>query len=216
MEASALPLLGAVGEKGDKSDKEHVILLNDANTVQAEFRVGVGGKIGVGFKFADGKAQTVLGVVKADEMKRTVEKAGKTVPVGTPGELYHRPRTSFVADFIGHPNLMRGTLVGSDGEHGLVETGAGRFRANRNGDLSDGVTVSIRPEQMRIVTGRAASNGSTNRFVGKPIETTFLGEASEHVLDVNGQRVKVISAPPIFDVPSEIAVYAAISTQNGT
>lgn len=79
-----LPLLGAGGEKGDKSDTEHVILLNDANTVQAEFRVGQGGKIGIGFKFADGKTQTLLGVVKADEMKRTVEKAGKKVPVGTP------------------------------------------------------------------------------------------------------------------------------------
>ena len=127
--------------------------------------------------------------------------------VGTPGELYHRPRTSFVADFIGQTNLMKGTLVGTDGDHVLVETGAGRFRASRNGDLRDGVTLSIRPEQMRIVTGRAASsNGSTNRIVGRPIETTFLGEASEHVLDVNGQRVKVISAPPMFEVPGEIAV----------
>ena len=64
--------------------KEHVVLLNDANTVQAEFRVGASGKIGIAFKFADGKTQTLLGVVKADEMKRTVEKDGKKVPVGTP------------------------------------------------------------------------------------------------------------------------------------
>jgi iron(III) transport system ATP-binding protein len=136
-----------------------------------------------------------------------VLKDGRLVQVGTPGELYHRPRTSFVADFIGQTNLMRGTLVGTEGEHVLVETGAGRFRASRNGDPKDGVTLSIRPEQMRIVTGRAvASNGTTNRIVGRPIETTFLGEASEHVLDVNGQRVKVISAPPMFEVPSEIAV----------
>jgi hypothetical protein len=81
---SALPLLGAGGGKGDTSGKEHGVLLNDANTVQAEFRIGAGGKIGIGFKFADGKTQTLLGVVKADEMKRTVEKAGKKVPVGTP------------------------------------------------------------------------------------------------------------------------------------
>jgi len=80
----AMPLLGAGGDKGDKSGKEHVILLNDANTVQAEFRVGAGGKIGIGFKFADGKTQTLLGVVKADELKRTAEKDGKKVPVGTP------------------------------------------------------------------------------------------------------------------------------------
>jgi len=81
---STLSLLGAAGEKGDKSGKEQAVSLNDANTVQAEFRVGKGGKIGIGFKFADGKTQTLLGVVKADEMKRTVEKDGKKVPVGTP------------------------------------------------------------------------------------------------------------------------------------
>ena len=39
------------------------------------------------------------------------------------------------------------------------------------------------------------------------METTFLGEASEHVLLVNGrQRVKVISAPPLFEPPEELAV----------
>ena len=41
---------------------------------------------------------------------------------------------------------------------------------------------------------------------GKPIETTFLGEASEHVLLVNDQRLKVIAAPPLFEVPPEITV----------
>src|SRR5690349_4438761 len=80
--APALPLLGGE-ERGDKSGKDHVVLLKDANTVQAELRVGTGGKIEIGFKFADGKTQTLFGVVKADVMQRTVEKAGKKVPVST-------------------------------------------------------------------------------------------------------------------------------------
>ena len=45
-----------------------------------------------------------------------------------------------------------------------------------------------------------------NRIVGKPIETTFLGEASEHVLMVNDQKLKVISTPPLFNVPAELAI----------
>jgi len=40
-----------------------------------------------------------------------------------------------------------------------------------------------------------------NRVFGKPIESTFLGEASEHVLLVNGQRIRVVSTPPLFSVP---------------
>jgi len=57
---------------------------------------------------------------------------------------------------------------------------------------------------MQIV--RRGSAGRTNRLTGKPIEMTFLGESTEHVLEINGQRVKVISAPPIFDVPAEVTV----------
>jgi len=35
-----------------------------------------------------------------------VLKDGKLVQVGTPGELYHKPKTAFVADFIGQTNLL--------------------------------------------------------------------------------------------------------------
>lgn len=72
-------LLGA-----DSPTFEQVVSLNNTNTVRAEFRVGADGKIEIGFKFADGKTQTLLGVVKADEIKRTVEKDGKKLLVGTP------------------------------------------------------------------------------------------------------------------------------------
>ena len=56
------------------------LTLNDADTVEAEFRVGGTGKIAVMLKFADGKTQTLLGAVKADTQKRTVEKDGKKTP----------------------------------------------------------------------------------------------------------------------------------------
>jgi hypothetical protein len=56
------------------------LTLNDADTVEAEFRVGGTGKIAVTLKFADGKAQTLLGAVKADTLMRTVQKEGKKTP----------------------------------------------------------------------------------------------------------------------------------------
>jgi iron(III) transport system ATP-binding protein len=146
-----------------------------------------------------------------------VMRAGRLAQVGTPGELYHRPASSFVADFIGNTNLLPGRVAGREGQHLVVETAAGRLLAGLAqptvGDsdatpagASDGrVIVSIRPEQMQIARNGAV-DPRRNRLVGRPIETTFLGEASEHVLEVNDQRVKVISAPPLFDVPPEMAV----------
>ena len=129
-------------------------------------------------------------------------KDGVLEQVGTPSELYHKPTSAFVADFIGQTNLLPGRVVERNGTTVRVETKAGTLTAAANGETSDKVVVSIRPEQIRIA--RPAPDGldfgmpHANRLVGKPIETTFLGEASEHILIVNGQRLKVISAPPLF------------------
>jgi iron(III) transport system ATP-binding protein len=134
-----------------------------------------------------------------------VLKEGKLAQIGTPSELYHKPATSFVADFIGQTNLMRGQVVSREGTTVQLQTPAGRVIAMADGDLPTNVTISIRPEQMQI-----AQNGHTvagrNRIVGRPIETTFLGEASEHVLLVGEHRLKVVAAPPLFDVPAEMTV----------
>jgi len=139
--------------------------------------------------------------------------AGRLAQVGTPGELYHRPNSAFVADFIGHTNLLPGRIVEKNHETVRVETAAGRLLASTgSSDLANGseVTVSIRPEQMRIARRRgfrADQVEPDNYLVGKPVETTFLGEASEHVLLVNdSQRLRVICAPPLFDVPEQMAV----------
>jgi iron(III) transport system ATP-binding protein len=140
-----------------------------------------------------------------------VMRDGRVVQVGRPGELYHRPVNSFVADFIGHTNLLPGTVAGREGATVLVETPAGRVVAPARDGLPDRVILSIRPEQMRVQSsGFRVQDGRNgrNRMVGKTLETTFLGEASEHVLAVGGggQRVKVVAAPPLFDVPAELAV----------
>jgi iron(III) transport system ATP-binding protein len=140
-----------------------------------------------------------------------VMRAGKIAQVGRPGDLYYRPVNSFVADFIGHTNLLPGTIVSRNCETVRVETSAGAFTAATDQkDLPDRVTLSIRPEQMRIRKqgGEAAVAANGNSMTGRTVETTFLGEASEHMIEVGmaGQRVKVISAPPLFDVPEQLAV----------
>ncbi|HSZ56379.1 MAG TPA: ABC transporter ATP-binding protein [Tepidisphaeraceae bacterium] len=131
--------------------------------------------------------------------------AGRIVQVGTPADLYHRPASSFVADFIGETNLLRGKVIGREDGQVCVETAAGPIRAAGGRELSGEVTLSIRPEQMRLADARPASDG-LNRLEGDVTETTFLGEASEHVLLVKGQKIKVVSSPPLFDPPRRLTV----------
>ena len=45
-----------------------------------------------------------------------VLKDGKLLQVGTPGELYHSPKDSFVAGFIGQTNLITGKIIGADAD----------------------------------------------------------------------------------------------------
>ncbi len=40
-----------------------------------------------------------------------VLKDGRVAQIGSPGELYHRPKSTFVADFVGQTNLIRGKIV---------------------------------------------------------------------------------------------------------
>ncbi|MGB7161026.1 MAG: ABC transporter ATP-binding protein [Tepidisphaeraceae bacterium] len=143
-----------------------------------------------------------------------VLKGGRLAQVGTPDELYHRPHTSFVADFIGQTNLIPGTLMTRDEKNWVIKTPVGSVMAslaNAPAGINGGaeVLVSIRPEQMQIArNGRPADGGGggENRMIGRPLESTFLGEASEHVLLVNDHRLKVISAPPLFHVPEQLTV----------
>ena len=140
-----------------------------------------------------------------------VMKDGRVAQVGTPGELYRRPRNSFVADFIGQTNLVPGRLVSRDGAAAVVETAAGRIAAAVDGYVPTGrddVVLSIRPEQIRVANGTAGASPApgVNRLAGKAVETTFLGDASEHVVAVGGQRLRVVRTPPLLDAPTEMAI----------
>jgi iron(III) transport system ATP-binding protein len=134
-----------------------------------------------------------------------VLKEGRLAQIGSPGELYQKPRNRFVADFIGNTNLISATITGRSGNRIELNSAAGPLVAIGEGEFPRAVTVSIRPEQMEIVADDAPPNGR-NRLTGKTLQTTFLGEASEHVLLVNDTRLRVISAPPIFDPPPHMKV----------
>jgi iron(III) transport system ATP-binding protein len=133
-------------------------------------------------------------------------KDGRLVQVGAPAELYHRPRTGFVADFIGQANLFSGSVIGR-GAGGIVrlKTPLGQIVANVDHQVPDEVKVSIRPEQIHI--SRDPQTDGKNVISGRPIATTFLGEASEHTLLVNeDQPVRFIATPPLFTVPPQLSI----------
>jgi iron(III) transport system ATP-binding protein len=77
-----------------------------------------------------------------------VMRAGRIEQVGTPEEIYERPASRWLAEFLGEADVLPGTA--SDG---VVECELGRFGAA--GDLAGTVEVVIRPESVAIGTGPA-------------------------------------------------------------
>lgn len=123
-----------------------------------------------------------------------VMKAGQIEQLAAPVEIYNRPRTRFVADFIGDTNLLSGTVVGGhivvDGAkiplHGTAEVIAG-----------EKAYLSIRPEMVTVHTGaKAPGDGARPSLEGKVEETIFMGSLWKTIVRLPGGSRIVASEPP--------------------
>lgn len=83
-----------------------------------------------------------------------VMNAGRIDQIGTPSDIYDRPTTPFVADFIGDTNLLHGHLEGSDGTVLRVVTPSGlKVLVQQHPEIPlepHPVVVSVRPEKIRL------------------------------------------------------------------
>lgn len=128
---------------------------------------------------------------------------GVVEQIGTPLDVYERPASRFVAEFIGHSNLIPATLAGATtGGVCEVDTALGRIRGRVSADTAPGgdCVVCIRPESLAFVDD-AAAGPELNVWTGTVRSTTFLGELVDHVIDVAGfefsLRGKPFEARPI-------------------
>jgi iron(III) transport system ATP-binding protein len=106
-----------------------------------------------------------------------VLRGGRLEQVGSPEEVYRRPRTAFVAAFLGATNLLPGRA-----RDGVVETPLGPVRA----PTPDGpTTLSLRPEDLRI-----ADQGL---FRGEIVRRSFRGHDVNYVVRVGEVLVNVLT-----------------------
>jgi iron(III) transport system ATP-binding protein len=136
-----------------------------------------------------------------------VMSAGRIVQVGTARELFEQPATAFVAEFIGHFNVFDGEVV-EGGELSRVRTALGELRVPEAALHAHGrdVTLAIRPDRVRFITGNDPGDGRDNRLSGKTLESSFLGESSEHWVRVGDVSLRVTQSPPLFDVPTDVQI----------
>ena len=115
---------------------------------------------------------------------------GRADQVGTPDEIYNRPATRFVAEFIGALNLLPGRL--RDPGTGAVDTVAGPVTLGRAIPAVAGADLSlaIRPEGLRLMEHGDAAGGVS--FSGRLVSRDFLGAIIRLKAEVPGGPVLTI------------------------
>ncbi len=113
---------------------------------------------------------------------------GRVVQIGSPRDIYERPRNRFVADFVGSTNFLEGVVVatGPDGRC-RVGTPIGEFNVrcvdplNRN----DTVVVSVRPEDVELSEQPPTPADGDNACAGTVDAKVFLGDCLDFQVKVS-------------------------------
>jgi len=127
-----------------------------------------------------------------------VMRAGKILQIGTPREIYRRPRSAAVAAFVGATNLIEGRVVELDADGVTVETALGRWVSARRADddflpvAGANVWVSVRPETFRW----RADQGGPNVLRGRRESVVYLGELAEHHVRAGESSLVVFELNP--------------------
>jgi iron(III) transport system ATP-binding protein len=115
---------------------------------------------------------------------------GKVEQAGSPEEIYDRPRSEFVARFIGSSNVVRGKAV--DGND--IAFADGVLRCN-GAALTPGseTAVSIRQHDIRLSSDPPAA--SENVFAGTVVRQVFLGSSRDYLVEVaGGTQLRVVTS----------------------
>jgi putative spermidine/putrescine transport system ATP-binding protein len=112
--------------------------------------------------------------------------------VAPPEEIYRRPQSRWVADFVGLCNFLPGRVLGREDGFLLVDTPIGVVRCSGTADAGR-VLVCVRPESLR------PDAGGTNRIVGVVRERTFLGNLLDLQVACPGGVVLRVQLTPTQD-----------------
>ena len=124
-----------------------------------------------------------------------VMRGGRVEQVGAPREVYRRPASRFVAEFVGDNTVFEGRVADASargaGAEGSVVVGDTTFTVSGLGDHrpGDDVAFCVRPGSLR-------TDASTNRFTAAVAETEFLGEWTRVHLDWDGADVTAYADDP--------------------
>ncbi len=130
-----------------------------------------------------------------------VMRGGRLEQYGTAEELYERPATRFVAEFVGEATLLDARVETADGRDVVVATSGGpRLRAWNRGDAGPGqaVVAVLRPEKLRLVDGGDGAAGA-NVVPGVVTDVLYLGDTTKYWVRSAAGAVLAVKCPSRWD-----------------
>jgi spermidine/putrescine transport system ATP-binding protein len=116
---------------------------------------------------------------------------GRITQIGAPRDLYDRPASRYVADFIGETNLLPGVVAESGDGTVVLRAGGTTLRALTDTPLAPGAEawLTVRPEAIELSDAGGTPEG-WNRVAGTVREAVYAGSALRvHVALESGQRL---------------------------
>jgi putative spermidine/putrescine transport system ATP-binding protein len=99
-----------------------------------------------------------------------VMRAGRIEQIGTPEDLYLRPATPFVADFVGLSNRVPGALAG-----GVITAFGAEFALLGEAPPDGPVLAYVRPEDVVLTTGATRAGAKDAGIPATVVASSFLG-----------------------------------------
>jgi spermidine/putrescine transport system ATP-binding protein len=125
-----------------------------------------------------------------------VMSGGRVEQLGTPEELYERPATRFVADFIGTTNLLSGRVEALEGDTTLVRLDSGDCCRVAGTPFRTGgpIDLSVRPEAIRIANRNGRVHDQPDSLEATVEQVAYLGSAVQYrVRTSGGLAISVLS-----------------------
>jgi iron(III) transport system ATP-binding protein len=125
---------------------------------------------------------------------------GKVEQLGPPEEIYSRPRSEFVARFIGGANILRGSAL----DEARVSVAGSTLRTTgRTLTAGKPVALSVRQHEIVLAAGKPQS-GTDNHLNAVVTRQVFLGSARDYTVALDDKTELRVTAPPGHNiVPGE-------------
>jgi iron(III) transport system ATP-binding protein len=141
-----------------------------------------------------------------------VMRDGVIVQLAAPTEMYRRPRTSFVADFLGVDNIFPARVASSDADGAVarLDNSSVDMSSVQTKETGSAAYVCVRPEDVSL--GSEQESTGVNSWSATVVSTSFLGDRTRYHLDLDdGPRLYAVAPGDGEPMPTGKKVVACIS-----